>query len=232
VTAGADNNAVLGLSLSDSSMVINLHYHYSLLERTEETITITPYTERCFYGVDTDRSGTVFSDLRGNVLPSGQTGNMVLIQALTGAYVKIEFPYLNNLLQLGDYSTITDASLLIYPVKGTYSEYVPLPEDLSMYVSNENDVTTEYITTYTGDALQTGNLVEDDLFNIDTYYTYDITSFLQEQLGSFGISSRNLQLIVPEASQAVSLNTLVAGDGSYSGKKMKLKVSYLIYDIQ
>jgi len=232
VTAGADNNAVLGLSLSDSSMVINLHYHYSLLERTEETITITPYTERCFYGVDTDRSGTVFSDLRGNVLPSGQTGNMVLIQALTGAYVKIEFPYLNNLLQLGDYSTITDASLLIYPVKGTYSEYVPLPEDLSMYVSNENDVTTEYITTYTGDALQTGNLVEDDLFNIDTYYTYEITSFLQEQLGSFGISSRNLQLIVPEASQAVSLNTLVAGDGSYSGKKMKLKVSYLIYDIQ
>jgi hypothetical protein len=232
LTAGEGNDVVLGMAVGDTSMVIDLHYHYSTLTRTEETITIVPLTERTFYSVSTDRSGTRFSDLRGKTLSSDQTGNTVLVQALTGAYVRIDFPYLNNLLQLGDYCTITEASLLIYPVRGTYSQYVPLPGDLSLYVSNENDVTLGYITTYSGDALQTGNLVKDDLFNIDTYYSYDITSFLQDQLGTFGINSRSLQLIVPQASQAVTLNTLVAGDGSYAGNRMKIKVSYLIYDIK
>jgi hypothetical protein len=232
LTAGDGNDVVLGVAVGDTSMVINLYYHYSTLTRTEETITIVPLTERTFYSVNTDRSGTRFSDLRGKTLSSDLTGNTVLVQALTGAYVRIDFPYLNNLLQLGDYCTITEASLLIYPVRGTYSKYVPLPGDLSLYVSNENDVTLGYITTYSGDALQTGNLVKDDLFNVDTYYSYDITSFLQDQLGAFGINSRSLQLIVPQASQAVSLNTLVAGDGSYTGNRMKIKVTYLIYDIK
>jgi hypothetical protein len=119
---------------------------------------------------------------------------------------------------------------MVYPVKGTYSEFVPLPEDLSLYVSNENDVTLGYITTYSGDALQTGNLVKDDLFGIETYYTYDITSFMQEQLGAFGTDRRSLNLIVPEASQPVTLNTLVAGDGQYPGKRIEIKVTYIVYD--
>lgn len=230
ITSAPGNKCVLGMAVSDTSMILRLHYHYSMLERTEALITINPFTERCFYGIDTDRSGTPFFNLRGKELPSSETGNMVLIQALTGAYVNIDFPYLNNLLELGGYCTVTEAILKISPVRGTYSRVVPLPKDLSMYVSNEDDVTLNYITTYTGDALQTGDLVKDDLFNIDTYYSYDITSFLQEQLGAIGIYKRKLQLIIPESSLAVTLNTLVAGDASHSGNQTQLKVKYLIYD--
>jgi Domain of unknown function (DUF4270) len=230
ITSGPDNKCVLGMTVSDTCMVLRLHYHYSMLERTEEIITVTPFTERCFYGAVTDRSGTPFFNLEGNELTSSATGNMVLIQALTGAYVSIDFPYLNNLLELGGYCTITEATLRIPPVRGTYSRFVPLPDVLSMYVSNEDDVTVSYITTYSGDALQTGNLVKDDLFNVDTYYSYDITSFLQEQLGAIGINKRELQLIIPESSLAVTLNTLVAGDINHSRNRTQLKVKYLIYD--
>ncbi len=52
---------------------------------------------------------------------------------------------------------------------------MPLPPDLSIYVSTENDVSTGAITTYSGDELQTGNLSVDNLLDIDTYYSYDIT---------------------------------------------------------
>jgi hypothetical protein len=230
ITPANDNNVVLGFSLSDSTTVLRIHYHYSTLERTEGIITIAPLTERCFYGVVTDRSGTPFSNLGGNELSSKETGNKVLVQALTGSYIKIEFPWLNNLLELGDYCNVTDATLMIYPVRGTYSKSVPLPENLSMYISNENNVTLNYITTYTGDALQTGNLVIDDLFNIDTYYSYDITSFLQGQLGAIGIYRRCLKLIVPQSNLAVTLNTMVAGGSSGQRYGMKLKISYLIYE--
>lgn len=230
VAPGADNKTVLGMAAGDSSMLIRIHYHYSMLERTEGMVTIQPYTDRCFYNVATDRSGTPFSNLSGNELSSSMTGNMVLVQALAGSFVTIDFPYLNKLLELGDYCTVTSASLIISPVRGTYSDEVPLPKDLSIYISNENDVTLGYITTYSGDALQTGNLVVDDLFNIETYYSYDITSFLQEQISAIGIYRRKLQLIVPEASQAVTMHTLVAGDGYHYRNRMKLKVRYLIYD--
>lgn len=230
VTAGTGNNAVIGFSLGDSSMVIKLHYHYTALGRATGTVTVHPFTERCFYGVGRDRSGTPFSGLGGNEMLSSETGNMILVQALNGSFVRIGFPYLNNFLELGDFCFITHASLLIYPVRRTYSGQVPLPANLSLYVSNENDVTLDYITNYSGDALQTGDLVKDDLFGIETYYSFDITSFLQEQLGAFGIYRRSLQLIIPESDQAVTLNTLVAGDGSHPAGNMEIKVTYLVYD--
>lgn len=232
LTAGDDNRNVLSFTVSeDSSMLLKIYYHYSTWVKTQGIITIKPLPTKCFYGVVTDRSGTPFEDLAAvKELPSSQSGNMVLIQALTGSYLKIEIPHLNDLLQLGDFSTVTAGALVIYPVKGSFSKLNPLPTNLSMYVSDENNVTQGYITTYSGESLQTGNLVTDELFGIDTYYTYDITSFLQGQLGAFGIYKRNLKLTVPEDKLATSLNTLVAGDMSHPKNKIKLKISYLIYD--
>lgn len=230
VTSGDINNNILGVKVSDTSTCIRIYYHYSTETRHKEVISITPFQERCFYGVTTDRDNTPFGNLHSNELPSSGTENMVLVQALTASYVKIEFPYLNNLLELGDFGTVTGAEMIIYPVRGTYSDAAPLPSDLSLYVSNEDDVTLSGITTYSGDALQTGDLVVDDIYNIETYYSYDITSFLEEQIGALGINIRNLQLIVPEDELAVSLNTLVAGDASHWRSRAKLRIKYLIYD--
>lgn len=232
LTAGDDNNNVLAFSVSeDSSMLLRVYYHYSTWVKTQGFITIEPQSVTSFYGVVTDRSATPFKDLQAfGELPSSMSGNKALLQSLTASYIKIEIPYLNDLLQLGDFSTVVSGALIIYPVRGSFSEINPLPPRLTMYVSDENDVTQGYITSYSGESLQTGNLVIDELFGIETYYTYDITSFIQSQLGAFGIYKRNLKLTVPEEKQATSLNALVAGDMSYPGNRIKLKISYLIYD--
>ncbi|HPY67581.1 MAG TPA: DUF4270 family protein [Bacteroidales bacterium] len=234
LTAGDDNNNVLAFSVSeDSSMLLRVYYHYSTWVKTQGFITIEPQSVTSFYGVVTDRSATPFKDLQAfGELPSSMSGNKALLQSLTASYIKIEIPYLNDLLQLGDFSTVVSGALIIYPVRGSFSEINPLPPRLTMYVSDENDVTQGYITSYSGESLQTGNLVIDELFGIETYYTYDITSFIQSQLGAFGIYKRNLKLTVPEEKQATSLNALVAGDMSYPGNRIKLKISYLIYDVK
>jgi hypothetical protein len=230
VTGGEGSNNILGINVSDTSMCIRIYYHYSTETRHEEVISITPLEERCFYGVTTDWDDTPFEGLKGHELPSSETENMVLVQSLTASYVKIEFPYLNNLLELGDFGTVINAELLIYPVKGTYSNAVPLPSGLTLYISDEDDVAVSAITNYSGDALQTGDMVVDALYNIETYYSYNITTFLADQLGNIGINKRNLQLIVPEDKLATSLNTLVAGDASHERGRIKLKIRYLIYD--
>lgn len=230
ITGGDDNNAILGVHLNDTSTILRIHYHYSDIDREEGYVELTANSARCFYGITTDRSGTPFDRLNLAELPSSESSNEVLIQALTASYVRIEFPYLNNLLELGDYGTIINAELIIYPVKGTYSAAVPLPPDLSIYVSTENDVSIGAITTYSGDELQTGNLSVDNLLDIDTYYSYDIASFMQEQLGVFGINRRVLILVIPEADLAATLNTLVVGDKNHTRNGAKLLISYLIYD--
>jgi hypothetical protein len=230
ITAGDDNNAILGVHLNDTSTVLRIHYHYSVTERVEGYFEITANADRCFYGITTDRSGTPFDRLNSTELTSSESHNEVLVQALTASYVRIEFPYLNNLLELGDYGTVISAELYVYPVKGTYSAAVPLPSELSIYVSTENDVSTGAITTYSGDELQTGNLSVDNLLDIDTYYSYDITGFMQEQLGVFGINRRVLTLIIPQTDLAATINTLVAGDKNHARNGTKLLISYLIYD--
>jgi hypothetical protein len=229
VTADDHSNSILGVNVSDTSMCIRVYYH-STETRNEEVISITPLEERCFYGVTTDRDDTPFEGIKGHELPSSETESMALVQALTASFVKIEFPYLNNLLELGDFGTVINAELIIYPVKGTYSNALPLPSGLSLQISNEDDVAVSAITTYSGDALQTGDLVVDDLYNIETYYSYNITTFLADQLGAIGINRRNLQLMVPKDELATSLNTLVAGDSSHERGRIKLKIRYLIYD--
>lgn len=226
-----NNNEILGAHLNDTSMALTIHYHYSTFERHTGSIEIKYNPQRSYYGVrHIDRSGSRFENLLNRETPSGNTLNSVLIQALTASYVKIEFPYLNNLLELGDYGAVLTASLYVYPVRGTYSTAVPLPGELTMLVSDENDVSVSAITNYSGDRLQTGDLVQDNLFNVDTYYTYDITAFLKDQLGAFGINRRNLQLMVPQDNLSVTLNTLVAGDASEPGKGTRLKITYLIYN--
>lgn len=230
LTGEDGNNAILGAQLNDSSMVLRIHYHYSTYQKFTGKIDIKPKADRCFYGLKADRTGTIFEDLKTEEMPSAKTGHCVLVQALTASYVKIEIPYLNKILELGDFGAIVDAHLYFYPVYGTYSDAVPLPKDLSMYISDENNVSVSAITTYSGDELQTGNLTVDDNFNENTYYSYDITSFLKDQLGAFGIYSRNLQLIVPNSSLPTTLTTLVAGDSDHPKNRVKLKISYIIYD--
>lgn len=230
IAPAEDNNSMIGVNLGDTSMYITIHYHYSTYTRHTGSVKINPFATRSFYGMESDRQGTPFALLKSNELETSVTGNMALVQGLTASYVKIEFPYLNNLMELGDYTAVTSANLFIYPVKGSYSALNPLPEELSMYISDESDVTVGSITTYSGESLQTGNLTVDDLFNIETYYTYDILSFIEDQLGAIGIYRRNLQLIVPQSDLATTMSTLVAGDALAKGNGVKLKLTYIIYD--
>jgi len=234
-----ENNAIFGFKMStDTLLAIRLYYHYSTFTKGKGTIDIPIDESLNFYGIVTDRNVTgeeTFKDLNlapkaARELPTTSTKNMALVQALSATYVKIEFPYINDLLEMGDYGAIVDAVLLIYPVAGTYSDTIPLPEALSMYISNENNVSLDAITNYSGESLQTGNLVRDEMNEKNTYYSYDITSFLNSQLGAVGINKRNLQLICPQDSLSQTLNTLTFGDQKLAKDKTRLIVKYLIYE--
>jgi len=236
VTAGSDNDAVLGFKVrtdtkSDSLFAIRIFYHYSLKTRIKGTINILVDEDRNFYGLKHDRSGTPFSALGSTTkeLRTSSSNDIGMVQALSTSYVKIEFPYLNKLLELGDYGSIVDAALLVYPVEDSYTESMPLPSKLSLFESNEQDATIAQVTNSSGTTL-TGNLYKDPLYRSKTYYSYDITTFLNDQLGTSTIYKRNLQLTPPSDTVAKCLNTMILGDQRYRKDATRLIVKYLIYE--
>ena len=99
-------------------------------------------------------------------------------------------------MQQGTQVEIESALLKIYPEQGTYSDYNTLPDSLYLYIADENNVVTDAVTDYLGSEVQRGTLSEDNTFNENTYYYFDVTQFMQEELGAFGMYKHNLQLVL------------------------------------
>jgi hypothetical protein len=180
-----------------------------------------------------DRSNSILADIvpgSNNALSSNKTEHQAVVQGMVGNYVKIEFPHLNNLLLQGDMVTIESAMLYLYPIDGTYDTDMPLPSSLSMYTLDDSNVAQEAITDSYGTSVQDGSLVSDKSVANGTYYTFDITSFLQDNLGTFGMNRQNLMLMLPNSEFSTTLNGVTFGDQNREHNKLKLVVLYKIYN--
>lgn len=93
-------------------------------------------------------------------------------------------------------------------------------------------MTQDAITNSAGTSVQTGNLVIDELAYEDTYYSFDITSFLQTNLGTTGYNRQILQLIYPNGAFTNTLQSVVFGDNENTAvdKNVKLTILYKVYN--
>jgi len=224
------NKSIMGFAINDSSLCITLYYHEVSESSNDYSVQFTPTTPN-FNKVKHDRSNTPLQLLNKETkeLISDKMSNLSYVQGLTGLYTKIEFPYLNNLLEVGQMVSIESATLYLYPVKGSYGILNPLPSSLALYQSNENDVTEDQITDILGTSVQTGSLITDEDLHENTYYSFDITSFMQSNLGMIGVNKKNLQLVLPEDKINTSYQSVVFGDMKHSQSPVKLSVLYKVY---
>lgn len=228
-----DNAAVNTFVLNDAFPVIRLHYTTIGAVTTEENkIDLAVNTTTAFSQIETDRSNTLLSSLNyNNPLSSTDTENKVYLQGLTGLYTKLDFPDLNEILKLGDYVVISAGYLYLYPVSGSYNTSTPLPVNLSLNYLDENGKPMDVYVDPTTTAVQSGTLVEDAVNN-NSYYAFDITSYLQSELGVIGMYKTALQLYLDDTEKNNTLKSLVLGDQAYSNENNRIKlILYLtIYD--
>lgn len=225
------NNLITSFGVTDSSLLINLYYHTQTNTTTESRLLFSPSTtlhyNRCVHRKEATPLALLDSCKE---VTSAQTDQKAYLSGLPGFYTKIEFPYLNNLLETGEKVVITSASLLLYPEPGSYGDKTPLTSELSLFVADENNITQSEVTDLYGVEVQTGNLTLDDYYGRDTYYSFDMTNFLTDQIGKFGKYKQHLQLILSSDTISKCYNTVILRDHPQADLSTRLAVQYQIYN--
>ena len=172
----ANDACISGFQVNDSSMCITVYYHQITETLNEKTLVFNTSNTLTYNKIEQDRSNIPIANLQsgdGNEYSSGKSEHQVYLQGMTGMYVTIDFPHLNNLCEKGELVTIESATLQLYPVKGTYDGMYPLPKSLALYTANNENVTQSVITDLTGSSVQSGNLVVDEMSYDCLLYTSD-----------------------------------------------------------
>lgn len=235
LTPDETGNCISGFMVSDSSIYMRLYYHILNVTNTEKELDFKVNTEYAFTQVEHDRTDTPLEALsKGGAIfatSSIKTGKRAYLQGLTGIYNSIEFPYLNDLMINGDIVSIESAILYLYPQRGSYGVINQLPSTLRLYVADDANNTVDQIYDSMGTTIQDGSLTVDDMLGRETYYSFDITSFLQENLGTWGEGRQKLFLILDNDAFLCTFDQVVfTNDASQDSGQIRLDIRYKTYD--
>ncbi len=176
-----------------------------------------------FSSICSDRSSTDLDDIntQSESLNSSYTRDKSYIQGGTGVLTKIEFPHLNSIM-FDQNKLIFSATLWVGIDINSYDK--DFPESLVLYETDENN---SFDIQYESKILSSSEFYLDEKYHLDTYYTFDITSFLKEQIESGVVNNRNLLITIPSPEFNTTLNTTYLDASGSTESKTKLIISYI-----
>ncbi len=182
-----------------------------------------------FNNITVDRSATVLKNLATvRQLPSSATGNMSFSSYITGAMVKIRFPSVRDVLKLNHFAKILKATLVVRPIRGSYTPSIDLPPLLRLSSTTQLNLIGDdlaYVVNGTASA-QTGSLVVDYLYGENTNYAYDVTAYVKALTQEGTINNNGLLLIPPSPALETRFNRIVIGDKNNNQGKTELLIVY------
>ncbi|WP_457616502.1 DUF4270 family protein [Lutibacter sp.] len=223
------NSHILGFLFSNytSNRNSSMRIYYTISDDDNEDndyfIDFNIVPEQQFNHIESERSNTVLEglDTYETTISSDLTNNLIYAQGGTGISARVEIPYLENLNKLAENGTVLDGKLLFYPLKGSYNDDYPLKESLTVYVvDHKNRIIKEL-----GQAFLTND--ENNEFDEKTYYTIDLSLYIEEILNA--TYTLNYALMLQFSDYKNTVDRILIEDGNAGDFKMKLFVSYLTY---
>lgn len=224
-------NAIYGYEANTTGTLMRMHYHINSLEREEKYFDFplsAPANQ--FNNIQADRTGTPLASLSltNNNIPSASFDHTAYVQGLTGVVGRIDLPSIKKLPELGRYGKIISATLVVQPIRNTYTKY-NLPAQLTLVEADAQNIPYDTLTDVTTGGYQYGSLSIDNLYNENTSYTYDLTNYCNAQINADNLTARGL-LVMPTAGIFhTRLDRLVFGDKVNAKNKMTFKIYYLLY---
>lgn len=169
-----------------------------------------------FNHIRSNRSGTLLDALQSDDdLDAAQSNGLAFLQGGVGLLARVEAPYLKTMFETNKEFIISKAELIFYPISQNNAEQDDLPSSLELsWVDDENK------EIYDQGA---ANLQVDDEFDRDTYYSLDVTDFINYQLELDELNENALLIRLPDELANSSVSRLLLGSAEHP-KRMKLKL--------
>jgi hypothetical protein len=237
IKPNANSSLITGLR-ADDSLTVRMYYHVNAATYEWKSVDFAMYQSNFqFNHVDFIRpSGSALSTLTPNAklatnkLPAASAENMTYVQPLTHLVTRIELPYLKSFSQTAKFYKVMRATLTVRPIISSYLYPYTLPSKLTLVSLNDGNAITDSLTNPSSGGVQTGSLVTDFVYNLNTAYTYDVTNYVINQINSNNNTSRALGLITPGTTGLSKFERVVLGGPNHKSNPIELKIYYLLYN--
>ncbi len=230
------NGAIYGFN---DSATMRIYYHEASVYTTQKFIDFGITNKGFqFNNITVNRTGSptaglinpVFSGQAPPATPSTLTGNASYAEGPLGLSVKLTFPNLVAIAHRPDYISVLRATLLVKPVPNSYTTTWRLPPQLTVFITDQNNLPSAALGSTTTGGLQQGNMTVDFLNPLNTIYSYDVTNFIKTQIINTSVtaSQDGILLEVPAPANTTQFNRAVLADFSYPvEQRATLQVYYI-----
>jgi hypothetical protein len=209
---------------------LRLYYHYTQFEYKNAYMdfNIGEFDENQFNQFLIDEEVVNFPEQQAVKVPASQYAGKSYVMAGLGVVTRFEIPYLKNLNSLHENVKIINAVLQIEPARNTYKK-IGLPKEMCLYTSDNRNRFIKSIVSDRGNV-QYAKLTIDYADQIETWYTFDVTSYLQTELSDNSDETPSLLFTIPPENLYKTVDRIVLGSQMNSTNKVTLKVYYMFYE--
>lgn len=230
--SGSENSqAMVGYAASDSSLQVTLYSHTPDIEkRVVKRSFVCDQSEKQYNQTRLEGVSEPFASILAyrDVLTERQTEGIALMHEASGHYLRIDFPYLNELLYANQNGHVVKAELRLIPAKG-HNERKLLPPSLYLSEIRQANVWGSGVTN--GSEQVAAQLVVDPTTDEGTYYAMDVTYYLNTRLTESVVNLHNgLTLTLGASSDSGNFSSLILGGRTHLWSRSKLILYYYYYD--
>lgn len=177
--------------------------------------------------------GTVLTgkDFEEKKLSSTQTNNVTFIQSGLMS-TRIELPDVKEYKYVYGISAILKAEMLIEPLNGSFISPTQLPSLLNMNIVDSRNTAKERMRIIGGskDDVEYGELNFDNEFVDETYYSYNISHYVQTEYQRVEDHENDLLLMTSYNPDKPNVDQIIIGDAQRKNDEMKLKIYLSSYN--
>lgn len=227
-----NNSCILSFSAIDSLITMRLHTHYIAKEKVTTVYNFNlKSTTTCFNHVSADRTGTPIENLttQKEEINSTETDDKSFLEGGLGIVTRVDFPGLGKLMEMDYRKILYKAELILKPYPNLYPTD-ELPIEIEMYTTDKYNRLVEEIVTSESEP-QYADFYADKEYNENTFYQFDITSFILDELSDgYADSNSGLIIILPSDKFEGSLDRLVIDGRDGISYRPRINLYYVFYN--
>jgi hypothetical protein len=207
-----DTSVVYGLNSTTGKIIMRVFYHLTTPVYQSQSVDFTSLNNTySFNQIITDRAGTLLNSAAGiKEFPSEQTNDIAFTQFGAGVLLKVTFPSLKGILQSDNTVKLLKAELLVKPVGQSYASNFKLPSSLVLARTDATNTIGGQLVDPSGSSALVVQPVIDEIYGVDTYYRFTITSYVNQLLTTAGTEGTGFFLM--ENPSGLQVNRAIIGN--------------------